>query len=67
MHRTFHIVKTPTMNQILLWSTEFSSLSVDFLPEEHRKNKTSIQWTQSSQIYRSNQKIIFSRRQSSLI
>ena len=27
----FHVVKTPTMNQILLWSTEFSSLSVDFL------------------------------------
>ena len=28
MHRTFHIFKTPTMNQVLLWSTEPSPLSV---------------------------------------
>ena len=62
MHRTSNIVKTPTMNQILLWSTEFSSLSVDFLPEEYRKNKTSIQWTLGSQIYCSNQKIISSKK-----
>ena len=38
MPRIFCIVQTPTMNHILLWSTEYSSLSVNFLPEECRKN-----------------------------
>ena len=38
MPRINDIVQTPTMNPILLWSTESSSLSANFLPEEYRKN-----------------------------
>lgn len=36
--RIFDIVQTPTMNPILSWSTESSSLFVNFLPEKYRKN-----------------------------
>ena len=37
MPRIVYIVQTPTMNPILLCSTESSSLSVNFFPEEYRE------------------------------
>ena len=42
MPRIFYIVQTPTMNQILPWSNESSSLSVNLLPEEYQYEKENL-------------------------